>query len=262
MIQLLKRLGAVLFLLLLSITAHAQDKPPHLPTVYLIGDSTVKVGTKGQVGWGDPIAAHFDTAKVNVVNRARGGRSSKTFLTEGLWNAVLSELKPGDFVLMQFGHNDGGSLNDPRGRASIKGNGDETKDIINPATGKPETVHSYGWYLRKYAADAKAKGATAIILSPIPRNIWRDGKVARAANDYGKWAKEAAEASGALFLDLNELIARRYEALGQEKVAADFFQPTDHTHTTAAGAAINAEAVVEGIRALDGCLLRELLLRK
>jgi rhamnogalacturonan acetylesterase len=242
-------------------SAFSQDTvTPRLPTVYLIGDSTVKVGTQGQVGWGDPIAALFDKTKVNVVNRARGGRSSKTYLTEGLWDAVLAEMKPGDFVLMQFGHNDGGGLSDPRGRASIKGNGDETQEITNKATGKTEVVHSYGWYLRKYIGDAKAKGVTAIVLSPIPRNIWRDGKVARASNDYGKWAMEAAKQGGALFIDLNELIARCYEATGQEKVAASYFGATDHTHTTLEGAKVNAEAVVEGIRGLTDCPLKNYLL--
>jgi lysophospholipase L1-like esterase len=231
-----------------------------LPHVFLIGDSTVKNGTKGQQGWGDPVAAHFDPAKITLVNRARGGRSSKTYLTEGLWDAVLAEMKPGDFVLMQFGHNDGGGLSDPRGRASIKGNGDEAQEITNKATGKQETVHSYGWYLRRYIADAKAKGAIPIVVSPVPRNIWRDGKVARASNDYGKWASEAAKDGGAFFLDLNELVSRRYETIGQEKVAASYFGATDHTHTTPEGATVTAAVVVDGLRELKDCPLKAYLL--
>src|SRR5690242_9526024 len=111
------------------------------PTLYIIGDSTVKNGTAGQVGWGDPIAALFT---IKVENRARGGRSSRTYLTEGLWQKVIDALQPGDFVLMQFGHNDGGSLTEGRGRASLKGNGEETQDITDPRTQKPETVHTYG----------------------------------------------------------------------------------------------------------------------
>jgi lysophospholipase L1-like esterase len=58
------------------------------------------------------LADYFDTAKINVVNRARGGRSSRTFLTEGLWDQVMGALKPGDYVIMQFGHNDPGPLDD------------------------------------------------------------------------------------------------------------------------------------------------------
>jgi lysophospholipase L1-like esterase len=198
------------------------------------------------------LAAWIDPARAALANRARGGRSSRTFLTEGLWDQVAASLKPGDVVLMQFGHNDGGGLNDPRNRALIKGNGDETQEVTL-ADGTRETVHSYGWYLRRYIADAKAKGAIAVVLSPVPRNLWRDGKVNRAAGDYGKWAREAAEAGGALFVDLNELVAQRCEAEGQAKVAAEYFGETDHTHTTPAGATVTAEELATALRGLAGC---------
>src|SRR6185436_6149948 len=112
-----------------------------------------------------------------------------------------------------------------------------------------------GWYLRHYIAEAKSKGATPIVLSPVPRNIWRDGQVARASNDYGRWATEAASKGGAFFINLNEIIARRYEELGSNKVAGEFFTPTDHTHTTLAGAKFNAGAVIEGLKTLTNCAL-------
>jgi lysophospholipase L1-like esterase len=231
-----------------------------VPTLYLIGDSTVNTPTKGQQGWGTALPALFDQTKIAIVNRARGGRSSRTFYTEGLWDQVRNSLKPGDFVLMQFGHNDGGPLADGRARASLKGNGEETQDVDNKTTGKNETVHTYGWYLRKYIADAKVKGATSIVLSPIPRNIWKEDKVARAANDYGKWAAEAAKAQSALFINLNEIIAEHYEEVGQTKVAETYFTATDHTHTTPEGAKLNAACVVEGIRSLKDCSLENYLL--
>jgi lysophospholipase L1-like esterase len=232
-----------------------------LPTLYIIGDSTVKNGSgkgaDGLWGWGDPIAAYFDPAKIKVVNRALGGRSSRTYFTEGLWAKVLADMKAGDFVLMQFGHNDGGPLTGGRGRASLKGNGEETQEVTDDKTGKKETVHTYGWYLRKYVADAKAKGATAIVLSQIPRNMWKGDKVLRASNDYGKWAAEAAQDQGVPFIDLNELIAARYETMGEEKVKTFF--PGDHTHTNQAGARLNAMMVVEGIKGLKDCPLRDFL---
>src|ERR1051326_2388426 len=116
----------------ISTTLSSLAEPTNsLPTLYLIGDSTVNTPTKGQQGWGTPLPAFFDQSKITVVNRARGGRSSRTFYTEGLWDQVRDSLKPGDFVLMQFGHNDGGSLTDGRARASLKGNGDETQDVDN-----------------------------------------------------------------------------------------------------------------------------------
>jgi lysophospholipase L1-like esterase len=233
---------------------------PNLPTLFLIGDSTVRtgrgLGESGQWGWGAPIAQFFDRTKINVENDAVGGTSSRTFQTQGLWDRVLAKMKKGDFVMMQFGHNDSSPLNDQaRARGTIKGVGDETEEIDNLLTKKHEVVHTYGWYIRKFITDAKAKGVTAIVCSPIPRNNWQGDKVARASQDYAKWAGEAAKAENAGFIDLNELIAKRYEQMGQAKVTALCFPPNERTHTGAAGAQLNATCVVEGLRALDNCPL-------
>ena len=170
---------------------------------------------------------------------------------------MLGELKPGDFVLMQFGHNDGGPLDDGRARASLKGNGDESRVVTNKVSGKVETVRSYGWYLRHYISDAKAKGATPIVLSLVPRKIWRDGKIVRASGDYAKWAAEAARTEGVAFVDLNDIVARHYEELGPEKVN-DLFAD-DHTHTNPEGARLNAQSVVEGLCRLRDCALAKYL---
>ncbi len=243
--------GLLLLTALLAPARTAHSAP--LPTLFIIGDSTVKNHTAGLEGWGDPISAYFDKTKIAVQNDALGGRSSRTFLTEGLWDKALAGMKPGDFVLMQFGHNDGGSVKTSY-RASLKGVGEETQSVVNPKTGLPETVHTYGWYLRKYVADAKSKGAAAIVLSPIPRNIWTpEGKVARSGGDYGLWASQAAKAAGASFVDLNTIIADKYDALGADKVKAYF--PGDHTHTSPPGAELNAASVVEGLKGLKACPL-------
>ena len=227
-----------------------------LPTFWIIGDSTVKVGTKGQRGWGDELAPFFDAAKVNVVNRAIGGRSSRTFLTDGRWDEILKELRRGDVVIMQFGHNDASPINEEppvnkstRARGVIRDNSDKTVDVVNILTGKPETVHSYGWYLRHFVTTAKDKGATAIICSPIPRKSWsKDGKINRSTDSWTLWAKQAAEQAGAQFIDLNEIIARAYEKIGQAAVEPLFGDKG--THTSPAGAAFNAKAVVSGLNGL------------
>src|SRR5436309_13705413 len=86
------------------------NSPTTRPTLYLIGDSTVKNGTRGLMGWGEVIAKHFDANRIVVANHAIGGRSSRTFFTEGRWEKVRRELKPRDFVIMQIGHNDGGGI--------------------------------------------------------------------------------------------------------------------------------------------------------
>jgi len=220
-----------------------------------VGDSTVRNGkadgANGQWGWGEPLTAYFDSSKVNVVNRAIGGRSSRTYITEGHWDDLLAMLKPGDFVIFQFGHNDSGPLDDTaRARGTLPGVGEETKEIFNPITKRQEVVHTYGWYMTKYVTDTLSRGATPIICSPIPRKIWKDGKVVRNAESYGGWARQVATANNVAFIDLNEIIARRYDALGEVKVEPLFADP--HTHTSWAGAELNAECVVTGLKALPG----------
>ena len=241
----------------------AQEKP----TVYLIGDSTVKSGKgKGEGGlwgWGNFLPEHFDLSRVTIENHALGGRSSRTFRSEGHWEKVQASLKPGDFVLMQFGHNDSSPLNDTlRARGTIRGNGDESEEIDNLINKKHETVHSYGWYLRRYIEETKAKGATPVVLSLVPRNIWEDGKVRRASADYGRWAAEAAKAGGAHFIDLNEIVAQKYEQASEQKVRSEYFFSHDHTHTNEAGAKVNAAAVAEGIRKDKTIRLNAFLLKE
>jgi lysophospholipase L1-like esterase len=226
---------------------------PKLPTLFLIGDSTIRNGhgdgANGQWGWGEPIVDYFDATKINVVNRAVGGLSSRTYYTQGNWEHVKAMLKPGDIVIMQFGHNDGGPLDDlARARGTIKGSSDETREIDNPITKQHEVVHTYGWYLKKFIAETRAAGATPILCSLIPRKTWKDGKIARSSESYGKWATEVATSENVLFVDLNEIIARRYDALGPEKVEPLFGD--EHTHTSRAGAELNAECVISGLKAL------------
>lgn len=240
----------LLFVCLISFSSAEIQKEK--PVLYLIGDSTVKNGSgkgaDGLWGWGDFLAEHFDTTHLKIENHARGGRSSRTYQTEGLWDNVLSKLKSGDFVILQFGHNDGGPVNDTlRARGTIKGTGEETETINNLITKKHEVVHTYGWYIRKYITDVKSKGATPIVCSLVARNIWNDGKVERTTETYTKWAKDVATKEGAYFIDLNHLVASKYETLGQEMVSSKLFLK-DHTHTTQEGAKVNATLVADALR--------------
>jgi len=231
---------------------------PKLPTIFVVGDSTANNHANGGLGWGDPFIAYFDANKVNVLNRARGGRSSRTFITEGLWDKVLAEMKRGDYVLLQFGHNDAGAINDAtRARGSLPGIGEETQEIDNQLTKQHEIVHTFGWYMRKMIAETKARGATPILLSLTVRNIWKDGRVERGPGKYGEWSAEIARAQGVRFIDLTKLIADRYEQLGEEKVKP-LFGP-DHTHTSPAGAELNASLVVVGLKTLKGKPLNKYL---
>lgn len=243
-----------LFLLLIIFTALSSfvllqnDKNP---TLYIIGDSTVRngdgSGRNGQWGWGSFLAQYFDTTKINIRNHAIGGRSSRTFITEGRWDSIKAHLKQGDYVLIQFGHNDSGPLDDSaRARGTISGIGDETREINNPITHQVELVHTYGWYLTKYVTEAQALGAVPIVCSPIPRNDWKDGKVVRSTDSYAGWAQRVAKEHHAYFVDLNSAIAARYETMGPEAVKAFF--PADHTHTNLEGAKLNAEIVIAQLK--------------
>jgi lysophospholipase L1-like esterase len=234
------------------------------PIVFTVGDSTMKNGkddgSNKQWGWGHFFGDMFDTTKVSVENHALGGRSSRTFITEGLWAKVLAAVQPGDFVLIQFGHNDSGSLNVGRARASLKGNGDNDTTVVMELTGKAETVHSFGWYMRKYAQDVKAKKATPILLSHIPRNMFttKDSVAVIRNNDgYGLWTKEAATMEKVLYLDANQLIADKLDKIGKDSIQLMYYG--DHTHTSLLGAKLNAKTVAEGIKELKSCKLRKYL---
>ena len=231
--------------------------------LYIIGDSTVKnsdgSGRNGQWGWGSLVGSYFDTTKIDVRNHAIGGRSSRTFITEGRWDAILKTLKEGDYVMMQFGHNDASPLADTaRARGTIKGIGEDSVETYNPIRKMKETVYSYGWYMRRFINDAKAKGAIPIICSPIPRlSYTKDGKIVR--DNYATWSKELSEQNNVSFIPLNEKIAVEYEQMADSVAVRKFF-PNDHTHTDKAGTLLNAQKVVEGVKELKKCNLKKYLL--
>ncbi|MBB5061984.1 rhamnogalacturonan acetylesterase [Granulicella mallensis] len=220
---------------------------PKLPTVFIVGDSTARNGAN--LGWGDHVGPLFDTSRINVANRAVAGRSSRTYINEGRWIKVLSEMKPGDFLLLQMGHNDGGDLGGAKPRGTLKGIGDETKDVpqtTGPLAGQVETVHTYGWYMRKMIDEAKAKSVQPMILTLTIRNIWKDGHVERDMG-YTTFIRQIADQEHIPVIDMATLEADRLEALGQEKTALLF--PIDHTHTSPEGAEKNAQSVADALRA-------------
>jgi len=227
------------------------------PSLYIIGDSTVKNGSGNGAdslwGWGSFMEKYIDTTKIDIQNHAIGGRSSRTFLTDGRWDKIMQTLKKGDYIMIQFGHNDGGALDDTsRARGTLKGAGNDSTEIFNPIRKIKETVHSYGWYMRKYTNEAKAKGATVIICSPIPRSDFDDkGKI--GVDKYAAWAKEVAIQTDAYFIPLNDLVIAEYEKIGVAATKSYF--PKDHTHTNKEGAHLNAQLVIKGLQQLKGCKL-------
>ena len=241
-----------------SKTTLSQVRDSKLPTLWIVGDSTLNSNAPLR-GWGQELAQFFDLTKINVVNRAIGGRSSRTFQNEGRWEKVLAEMRKGDFVLIQFGHNDVGKYDDPaaKERPSLHGEGEETVEVTK-LNGTKETLHTFGWYMRKYGNDARAKGATAIFCSMVPHKDWQNGKIVRKESEtFVRWTANAAKATGAAFIDLNEIVALEFERLGVEKVAPLFGDA--RTHSTPAGARLNAELVIAGIRSLKNPNLKKFL---
>jgi len=235
-------------------------KSKNFPLVFLIGDSTVKCGDEsgsdGRWGWGTFFNSYFDTIRIGIENHALGGRSSRTYYTERLWDKVLPAIQKGDYLLIDFGHNDGGPFNTGRARASLEGDGENSKTFIMERNGGPENVYSFGHYLRIFIRQAKAKGATVIVLSHTPGNTWVGDKMVRCSDTYAKWDKEVANKEGAFFIDLNNLTALKFEAMGEKKTATYY---VDRVHNTKAGALLNGQSVADGIRDLQGCDLKKYL---
>lgn len=229
------------------------------PTVYLIGDSTVRNSNQEYWGWGTLLPEFLDSNQVSVNNQAMAGRSTRTFVKEGRWAKVDSMLRPGDYLLIQFGHNEGSKPDTSKQgyRGVLPGVGTDSVVLDWGSKGK-EVVYSYGENLRRFVIAAKNKGVTPILISMIPRNQWDGtGKVKRADRDYGLWARQIAEEQEIAFLDLNRITADKYDQLGAELVKKRFF-PGDHTHTNREGAMENAASVVQGLKEIQSSLINYL----
>lgn len=230
------------------------------PVIFVVGDSTSKNSGKGKngspvAGWGTPIAAYFDPAKVVINNVGHAGRSSRTYY-DGDWPNVLPKINAGDYVLLVFGINDGSTLN---------GMGDETRPGPNG-----QEQHTYGWYMSKMASDARAKGAHVYLLTVTTRNIWtnpkakfndatpreslppdydaKDDRIERGTGGgrYTQWTKEVGQKLHLPVFDLTNYCADRYDAMGREAVNQLY---SDHNHTYLPGAEIVASSIVSGLKA-------------
>ena len=238
------------------------------PTVYFTGDSTVKNADNdddGMWGWASQAYTVFDESKITLVNAARAGRSTRSFIREGLWEKVYNSLQPGDFVTIEFGHNDICPITDKKARGVIA-SAQDTMHVYRLDNDTYELVYSFGWYLKKMIDDCREKGATPILVSLTPRNEWPNGKIERRDNSYGKWYREVAEETGVEFIDLHNISAdfldkkfakkklskdkekaKAQVAQIKEKAGAVYFK-NDHTHTSKLGAQMNAKSFAKGLR--------------
>ncbi len=247
-----------------------QKREKGKPMVFLCGDSTGKNADKdpdGMWGWGSQGYTVFDAKKCVFQNQAKAGRSTRTYLDEERWEEVYNSLEPGDFVLIQFGHNDIGGIDKQKERGVIATAEDTCHVYHMESNGKYKVIYSFGWYIRKMVRDAQEKGATPIILSFTPRNEWHQGKgevrgtfypvdekankqyIERRNDNYiPAWDKQIAEECGVAFVDVHNITADALDKLGKEKAAAYFNH--DHTHTSLKGAQLNAQSVAKGLKAI------------
>lgn len=229
------------------------DRKNGRPVVFLTGDSTVKNEDKkkdGMWGWGSQAYTVFDSTKCTVVNCAKAGRSTRTYLNEGRWDEVYNSIRPGDYVLIQFGHNDIGDIDKNKERGTIA-TADDTCHVYKLASnGQYKVIYSFGWYLKKFIGDVKEKGCIPVLVSLTPRNEWPGGKVERRNDSYGKWYRDVVEATGVDFIDLHNITADALDKMGRKKAAKMFCH--DHTHSSLKGAQLNAKGIAEGVRRMNG----------
>lgn len=233
------------------------DRTGGKPVVFITGDSTVKNEDKdadGMWGWGAVASTVFDENKITIVNAAMAGRSCRSYLNEGRWDKVYNSLQPGDFVLLQFGHNDISAIDKPKYRGAIA-TADDTCHVYKLETGSYEVVYSFGWYLKKFIQDVREKGATPILVSLTPRNEWEGGRIERRNDSYGKWYRQVAKETGVEFVDLHNIAADYLDKKCGSKPKAEKYYKRDHTHTSLLGAKTNAQCVARGLRANKSALV-------
>jgi len=259
-----------------------QKRKKGLPMVFLCGDSTGKNEDKnpdGMWGWGSQGYTVFDSLKCVFQNQAKAGRSTRTYLDEERWEEVYNSLQPGDYVFIQFGHNDIGGIDKDKERGVIACAQDTSHVYHLKSNGKNKVVYSFGWYIKKMITDAKEKGAHPIVLSFTPRNEWHEGKgemkgsfypveekkgrfyIERRNDSYiPQWDKQVAEEMGVEFVDVHNITAdfldKKCGKKGKE--AAMIYFNHDHTHTSLLGAQTNAQSVAKGLRQI-GSKAAELL---
>ena len=253
------------------------DRTGGKPVVFFTGDSTVKNmdnDDNGMWGWGAQAQTVFDESKITLCNAARAGRSTRSFIREGLWEKVYNSLQPGDFVTIEFGHNDICPMDDKKARGVIA-TGRDSSHVYKLENGTYELVYSFGWYLKKMIDDTREKEATPILVSLTPRNEWPGGKIERRDNSYGKWYREVIEETGVEFVDLHNISAdfldkkfsvkklsknkeKAKARIARQKEKAGKYFKKDHTHASKLGAQMNAHSVAEGLRANHSSLAKYL----
>ena len=223
--------------------------------IFLAGDSTMSIKAEKnfpETGWGMPFI-HFWNENLMVVNKAKNGRSTKTFLSEGLWKQIMDEATAGDYVFIQFGHND------------------EVKSKVNSYT----TPEEFTSNLKKYIGDAREKKMIPVLMTPVARRKFdAAGKIEQTHQEYSALVRKLATEEKALFIDLDTQSMQRYQQFGVENSKLLFCQlkpgehpnypdgKDDNTHFNELGARLIAQLVLKEIRTTIPDLLTYITTKK
>lgn len=215
------------------------------PTLFLIGDSTMAdkpLDDNPERGWGQLLPVFFDTTQIKIENHAKNGRSTRSFIYEGRWDSVYSKFKPGDFVIIQFGHNDG----------------------VIEKTGRYSTPEEYAYNLTKFVKETRQKGVTPILCTPIVRrNFDENGVLQDTHHEYPGIVKIVAEKLQVPLIDMQVESQKIVAGLGDEKSKEFFLHiapgvykslpdgKADNTHFSEKGATTMAGIAVEGMKKLN-----------
>ncbi len=245
----MKLFVAVMLIKLMFPAASAQNRPV---TIFLAGYSTMAAKApekRPETGWGEMLGQHFKKGTVAIDNRAVNGRSTKTFLSEGKWKRIFDDLRKGDYVFIQFGHND-----------SSKDKGERYTS--------PE---DYRWNLARFVWDIRTKEAIPVLLTPVMRRRFdKDGRFYDTHGEYPDIVREIARDHEVPLIDMqrkSEAVIVRYGVEGSRKLFLQL-KPgenanypngiDDNTHFSPLGAEEMAKLGVEGIRE-SGVNLRKFL---
>jgi lysophospholipase L1-like esterase len=214
--------------------------PPKKVTIWMIGDSTMSIKDKRafpETGWGMPFVYFFDST-VQIDNRAKNGRSTKTFQTENLWQPVLDNLQAGDYVIIEFGHND---------------EKPESKSYAPPEDFKKN--------LHKFINETKAKNAIPVLMTPVSRRRFDStGHTPETHPQYSGLVREVAKESGVVFIDMDTKTRALYDRFGVETSRLLFLQSgpgeipnypkgvEDNTHFSELGARLVAQIALAELR--------------
>jgi lysophospholipase L1-like esterase len=238
-----KIISASVFLLLSAMVFTMAFTSVEKPVVYLVGDSTMsekRISSYPETGWGMPFEDYFND-EIEIENHARNGRSTRTFVEEGRWDAIKENLKAGDFVFVQFGHND---------------------EV--PTKSRYTPPKQFQKFLRQYISETRAKGAHPLLLTPITRRQFdENGQVKETHKEYSALMREVAETEDVPLIDMDKKSQAMLTDIGEEKSTLLFLQlepgqnpnypdgVTDNTHFSETGARMMAELVLKSLEEMD-----------